>query len=93
MTRHRLRALKMNKTSWKRVTRRGREAGGVLDTGPSRRPCRWYQLAPEGLEDRVMLSQDTWINPAGGIGIRAPIGAPALFLPRARTPSSMSPAT
>jgi len=56
----------MNKTSSKRVSRRGRESATAPGAPAHRRPGRWYRLTLEALEDRVLLSQDIWINPAGG---------------------------
>jgi hypothetical protein len=56
----------MNKTSRKRVSHRGRESATVPGAPARRRPGRWYRLTLEALEDRILLSQDIWINPAGG---------------------------
>src|SRR5580692_1201155 len=56
----------MKNTFWTRVSRSGRARANAQRNRDRRRRSWRCHVDLEGLEDRIVLSQVDWINPAGG---------------------------
>jgi RHS repeat-associated protein len=56
----------MKSSWWKQLTRRRRGSSKAGTVRPARLSGRWLRPGLEPLEARILLSQVTWLNPAGG---------------------------